>query len=65
MTMLGTLKALKQFTTSSSVDCDMQPQRKRKKHRKIQKAVKKEYFEYDEMKQEPVELEKGAQSPEH
>ena len=60
MTMLGSLKALKHFTTSSSVDCDVQPQRKRKKHRKIQKLVKQEYFEYDEMKMEPMEHETGA-----
>ena len=59
MTMLGSLKALKHFTTSSSVDCDVQPQRKRKKHRRIQKLVKQEYLEYDEIKQEPVELEKA------
>ena len=65
VTMLGSLKALKHFTTSSSVDCDVQPQRKRKKHRKIQKLVKQKYLEYDEMKQEPVELKKSAQSSEH
>ena len=53
--MLGSLKALKHFTTSSSVDCDVQPKRKRKKHPKIQRVVKKEYFEYDEIKHEPVE----------
>ena len=65
VTMLGSLKALKHYTTSSSVDCDMQPQRKkRKKHPKIQKVVKQEYFEYDEIKREPVEPEKNAQASE-
>ena len=64
-TMLGSLKALKHFTTFSTeekvlVSCA--PQKKRK----IPEVEKQdqEYFEYDEIKMEPMEHETSAQNPE-
>ena len=66
--MLGSLKALKHYTTfsSGSEDKDAPPKKKRKKLQKIPKVEKQdqEYFEYDEIKMEPVEHDKSAQAPE-
>ena len=62
VTMLGSLKALKNYTTSSS----MKPQRKRRKHTKIQKVLKQdpEYFEHDAIKKEPGESKRSVQASE-
>ena len=56
MTMLGSLKALKDCTRFLAEDKDLQPQRKRNKLLKIKKEPKQEYFECNnETKSEPVD----------
>ena len=65
VTMLGSLKALKHYTTFTAKDEDKQSQQKRKKLQKIQKVVKEEYFEFNEVKNEPVEHEKSDQASKH
>ena len=64
-TMLGSLKALKHFTTFSTEDKVLVPCAPQKK-RKIPEVEKQdqEYFEYNEMKMEPMEHETSAQDPE-
>ena len=62
-TMLGSLRALKQYTTSSSEDAEP-PQAKRMKLQNIPKVQKQEYFEYDEIKREPVENGKSTKASE-
>ena len=47
VTMLGAMKALEQFTTSSAEYTTLQPARKRQKFQ--------EYFEYYDVKREPVD----------
>ena len=61
--MLGSLRALKQYTTSSSEDAEP-PQAKRMKLQNIPKVQKQEYFEYDEIKREPVENGKSTKASE-
>ena len=57
-TMLGSLRALKQYTTSSS-EYTEPPQAKRTKSQNKPKVQKQEYFEYNEIKHEPVEDKKN------
>ena len=53
-TMLGSLRALKQYTTSSFEDTEPSQAKRTKSQNKL-KVQKQEYFEYDEIKHEPVE----------
>ena len=62
VTMLGSLRVLKQYTTSSSEDIENPVQRKRTKLPNILKEMKQdqEYFEHDEIKSEVMEHEKST-----
>ena len=59
VTMLGSLK---QYTTSSAADKNLQPPRKRKKFpEEIQTIEKQEYFEDNEIKREPMDHVQSAE----
>ena len=66
VTMLGSLKALKLFTTSSTEGKDIQHPRKRKKLVNIQREVKQEeYFEHNDVKSEPLDQVESADKQNH